>query len=103
MNRDGWFIVGAIIGAIMLTSQLKKTRGMRNNNPGNIRQTSIKWLGEEDYSTPGVTDDDPSFEEFDTMEYGIRALGRLLRNYQRLYGLETIHQIINRYAPPPGS
>jgi hypothetical protein len=32
--------------------------------------------------------------------WGIRALSRLLLNYQRNHGLFTVEGIINRYAPP---
>lgn len=71
-----------------------QTRGERNNNPGNIREyrDEIQWQGER------ATDDDPAFEEFKTPEYGIRALGKLLLNYQR-GGYDTVRKIINRYAP----
>ena len=33
------------------------------------------------------------------MEYGIRAMARMLRVYQNKYGLKTIKDIINRWAP----
>ena len=68
------------------------TRGLRNNNPGNIRKGAVAWLGE----VPGT---DPDFATFDTPEHGIRALGILLRNYQRRWGLDTVREIISRYAP----
>ena len=70
-------------------------RGIRNNNPGNIRWGS-DWLG---LKKDGKSQD-PSFCVFESPEYGIRALARLLRNYQRLYGLDTVRKIIGRYAPP---
>ena len=34
------------------------------------------------------------------MAHGYRAAMRLLQNYQRLYGLRTLRQIISRWAPP---
>lgn len=71
----------------------KAPRGIRNNNPGNIRRSSIDWRGE-------VATGDQTFEVFDTPEQGIRALGKILRNYQRKYGLNTVRGIINRWAPP---
>lgn len=73
------------------------TRGERNNNPGNIREfkhDDTHWLGER------ATDDDPAFEEFDTPQHGIRALAIVLMNYQRKHGLNTLRQIIDRWAPP---
>ena len=66
-------------------------RGIRNNNPGNIRRTQIAWRGE----VPGA---DKDFETFSTPEYGIRAMGKLLQNYAD-EGINTITKIINRYAP----
>lgn len=70
-------------------------RGIRNNNPGNIRWGS-DWKG----LKKDGKQQDPSFCVFETPEYGIRALAKLLRNYQRLYVLNTPRKIISRYAPP---
>ena len=70
-------------------------RGIRNNNPGNIRW-GADWQG---LKKDGKSQD-PSFCVFTSPEYGIRALAKLLRNYQRLYGLNTSRKIIGRYAPP---
>ena len=69
-------------------------RGIRNNNPGNIERTGTQWQG----MAPEQTD--PRFLQFVSPEYGIRAMARILTNYQRLYGLNTVEQIINRWAPP---
>lgn len=71
-------------------------RGLRNNNPGNIRESAndkTQWVGER------ATDDDPAFEEFIEASDGIRALAVILRNYQRTRGLKTITQLIHRWAP----
>ena len=70
-------------------------RGIRNNNPGNIRWGS-DWKG----LKKDGKQQDPSFCVFETPEYGIRTLSKLLRNYQQLYGLNTPRKIISRYAPP---
>ena len=67
-------------------------RGIRNNNPGNIRK-GIKWLGRVE---PGK---DASFIEFQSMPYGIRALYIDLINKHK-GGLKTVRDIIYRYAPP---
>ena len=69
-----------------------KPRGYRNNNPGNIRKSVVKWKGE-------VQGTDPHFCTFSTMSWGFRALMKLLQNYERKYGLRTIRQIISRWAP----
>ena len=71
------------------------TRGLLNNNPGNIRLSSANnWLGQ---INPGA---DPDFCQFDTMIHGIRALAEILINYQVIHGLRTINDIITHWAPP---
>ncbi|CDG21578.1 Protein P5 [Xenorhabdus poinarii G6] len=69
------------------------TRGIRNHNPGNIRHGD-KWQGLSDTQT------DKSFCQFVSPEYGIRAMLKILRNYERKYGDNTIRQFISRWAPP---
>jgi hypothetical protein len=66
-------------------------RGIRNNNPGNIREGD-DWRG-----LTGV--DDAGFCQFDTPEHGIRALTRVLMSYQFKHGLRTLRQMISRWAP----
>jgi hypothetical protein len=68
-------------------------RGIRNNNPGNIRKGN-DWRGEISNQT------DAAFEQYKTPEYGIRALGKILLSYQRKYGLDTVRKLITRWAPP---
>ena len=73
-------------------------RGIRNNNPLNIRKGS-KWKGER------TTQTDPAFEEFISMEYGVRAGFIILRKYMSGYNgltekFNTIEKIIKRWAPP---
>ncbi|HFZ1708087.1 TPA: structural protein [Citrobacter sedlakii] len=72
----------------------KVSRGIRNNNPGNIRWGD-EWKG----LVPETQRTDKSFCQFTTPEYGIRAMIIILRNYQRKHGLSTISGIINRWAP----
>lgn len=67
-------------------------RGERNNNPGNIRLGATRWQGQIDGT-------DPAFVTFATPQDGIRALAKLLRNYQTIHGLRTVRAIIARYAP----
>ncbi|EBQ4836125.1 structural protein [Salmonella enterica subsp. arizonae] len=69
-------------------------RGIRNNNPGNIRWGD-DWKG----LVPKEQRTDKAFCQFVTPEYGIRAMIVILRNYQRKHGLNTITDIINRWAP----
>ena len=67
------------------------TRGIRNNNPGNIRVSKDQW--------EGMTGDDGAFVIFDSPESGVRALGKNLLSYGR-QGYDSIEKIINRWAPP---
>lgn len=69
-------------------------RGIRNNNPGNIRKSATAWQG------LSADQSDPAFFRFDAMEYGIRAIVKILQTYQGTYGLNTVRKIINRWAPP---
>ena len=70
-------------------------RGIRNNNPLNIRKSKDKWKG------LSLTQNDPSFCQFETLEYGWRAAFYLLtRTYYHKYRLYTIRAIISKWAPP---
>ena len=71
------------------------TRGERNNNPGNIDRSTIRWEG---MSADQSSDD--RFIVFQTPQFGIRALAKILLNYQDVHHLDTIRQIIDRWAPP---
>ncbi len=72
------------------------SRGLRNNNPGNIRiKKSNPWQGR----VPISENTDGVFEQFTSMSYGIRALIKMLMTYNRKYGLNTVQGIISRYAP----
>lgn len=67
-------------------------RGIRNNNPLNIRVGNV-WLGERPNPTDG------QFEEFVSMKYGLRAAFVILRRYIRRYHHDTIRTIISTWAP----
>ena len=70
------------------------TRGLRNNNPLNMRHDRDTWKGE---VKPGQ---DAAFKQFRTMAWGYRAAFKLLHNYQRLHGCRTLADFIRRWAPP---
>lgn len=72
---------------------MAKSRGYRNNNPGNIRINGDKFQGEV------IPSQDKEFKQFESMAYGYRAIFKILRNYQINYKLNTIRQMINRWAP----
>lgn len=69
------------------------TRGMRNNNPANIRRSASKWLGLRQIQS------DKDFCQFTDMKYGVRAFFILMRTYRYKYGLKRVGEIIRRYAP----
>ena len=70
------------------------SRGLRNNNPGNIRLSRTLWQGEVRPSR------DKEFCQFRSMAYGSRALMKLLQNYRRNNGCRTMADFISRWAPP---
>ena len=67
-------------------------RGLRNNNPLNIRHNADVFQGE----TKG---NDASFKTFVTMPYGYRAAFATLATYHSR-GWNTIEKIISHWAPP---
>ena len=89
------FVLALVIAGGPL--RLLLPRGIRNNNPGNIRENrfvDFDWVGE------APDDFDPEFEEFITPQAGIRAIARILKNYQSRHGINTVRGIITRWAPP---
>lgn len=73
-------------------------RGIRNNNPLNIRRSSQAWQGKKQNPT------DKDFEQFDTRLHGIRAAFVCIRTYLKQMKsnciVPTITRIIWRWAPP---
>lgn len=51
------------------------TRGIRNNNPLNIRHSKDQWQG------VVATQTDQSFVQFESMAYGYRAVWKILESY----------------------
>lgn len=70
------------------------SRGLRNLNPGNIRLGSFLYKGERAHSSDG------EFRQFESMEWGYRAMFVLLYTYAVKYDCSTLRQMIERYAPP---
>lgn len=71
------------------------SRGIRNNNPGNIRWKHT-WKG----LKVGGEELDKDFCVFIAPEFGIRAMAKILRNYNDIYKISTVAGIIHRWAPP---
>ena len=73
-------------------------RGLRNNNPLNIRRSASQWQGMRTEQT------DTAFVQFTTMVMGYRAAWRTLETYYKHFEAErrpfTPRNIIYRWAPP---
>ena len=73
-------------------------RGLRNNNPLNIRRSADRWEGARKEQT------DKSFVQFETMAYGYRAAWKILQTYYETFRRNnqpfTVRNIISRWAPP---
>lgn len=78
----------------MHTGSIFTPRGIRNNNPGNIRLSSARWRGQKAQQM------DNAFVEFETPLMGLRALMVLLLTYYRKFNLDSVGSILRRYAPP---
>ena len=70
------------------------SRGLANRNPGNIRQSKVRYKGEVQPSR------DPAFKQFESLAWGYRAVFVLLHTYRVRHGLRTIRGMISRWAPP---
>ena len=73
-------------------------RGIRNNNPLNIRHSADQWQGACEEQK------DKSFVQFKTMAYGYRAAWKTLQSYYNRFYMQgkafTVRNIIYRWAPP---
>lgn len=86
---------GAGVASLSYLGQSGLPRGMRNNNPGNIRISDTAWQGK----IPVSQNTDKAFEQFATWVYGIRAMIKNLQYYQTHRGLNNLTQIISTWAP----
>ena len=68
------------------------SRGLRNNNPGNLVATAQKWQGE-------LTPDRP-FARFSNVAWGLRAMITDILGDIVVDGYNTIRKLITIYAPP---
>jgi hypothetical protein len=75
-------------------NQPNTVRGLRNNNPGNLKLTSIAWQGK----IPNSQNTDKVFEQFSTLKHGIRAMLKDLIN-DISKGKNTVKKLISEYAP----
>ena len=102
--RGMWVLAG--VGVLLLAAGgasnekvrgwVMAPRGIRNNNPGNLRRNATAWQG----LAPAQSDSE--FFQFVAPVWGIRALARTLRTYVHSHNLATVREIVNRWAPPVG-
>lgn len=85
------FKIALLTGLVFMTTN-NTPRGIRNNNPGNIRGANFTWDGE-------TGRDDKDFVIFHSPVMGLRALSRVLRTYRDKHNLITIEGVLSRYAP----
>lgn len=75
-----------------------KPRGLRNNNPLNIRRSADRWQGASDEQK------DKEFVQFKSMAHGYRAAWKVLQTYYDRFCMQskpfTVRNIIYRWAPP---
>lgn len=70
------------------------SRGLRNNNPGNLVLTAIKWQGK----VPNAQNTDGQFEQFTELRWGIRAMMKdIIGDINE--GTNTLTALINEYSP----
>ena len=86
---------GGAVATLSYLGQSGLPRGMRNNNPGNIRISTNAWQGK----VPAGQNTDGAFEQFSAYIWGIRAMIKNLISYQQQRGLSTLRQIISTWAP----
>ena len=77
-----------------MSNTMKTPRGLRNNNPLNIRRSKDQWQGLSAQQT------DKAFFQFRSLAYGFRAGFKTIKTYMSKYGCRNITQIIMRWAPP---
>lgn len=80
-----------------MTHAATLARGLRNNNPGNVRLTSpatdwAGWIGAQAQT-------DPDYVQMLSMTAGVRMALIVFRNYQRRYGLTSVRAMVSRWAP----
>lgn len=69
-------------------------RGIRNNNPLNIKRGETAWRGLSSAQRDDV------YCTFDLPEDGIRAAAKILQTYQERHGIAMLAGVIQRWAPP---
>jgi len=82
-------------------------RGIRNNNPGNLDFNEAAFKRDPWHGELGIEDcPGARFTTFQSPEFGVRALCKVLLTYHRKRkaadgsAIDTVAEIIDRWAPP---
>lgn len=93
---------GQLFAGDLVERLMSGVRGLRNNNPGNLRRTPITWLGKivdaAHAARLGFTFD-PAYEQFTHPKWGVRAMARDLRKDYFRDGQRSVRELINEFAP----
>jgi hypothetical protein len=94
MTKTQIYMTLTAVSVVIIGGYMALPKGLRNKNPTNIRYNKANaWDGQTGQDLTG-------FAKFESAHFGIRAGAKLLKNYQSKHGLNTIEEIINRWAPP---
>lgn len=83
--------IGDFLNQAAVTLGASQPRGVRNNNPGNVKKGGSTWRG----ASPAADQTDPVFVRFTDPKWGIRVIAYLLKSYQRNKGKRTLRQLIS--------
>jgi hypothetical protein len=72
------------------------SRGLQNNNPGNVRLSSDRWMGQVTENEQTDTD----FVQFIDLPFGIRAMMTVIMNYVITAGVTTLYTLVEKYDYP---
>lgn len=92
MSRQALLIAGAVALAALAASSARAPRGIRNNNPGNMKDLGIPWRGM-------IGRDRDGFAVFERPEDGLRAMYIDLRTGFERDGENTVEKIIAEWSP----
>lgn len=94
LDQDGRVTVPQdVLRSVNVESREGLPRGIRNNNPMNIKDFGIPWKGAVSNSA------DETFEQFENPAFGIRAGVRDILNDHLVDGKRTIRGLFGEFAP----
>lgn len=105
-TQSGGDAISGAVGSLVdsVSNLINGPRGIRNNNPGNVVRSNIRWQGSlppDQVPQPppaglGIPFDS-TFEQMDTPANGVRMIGHVLVS-KAARGLTSVDQIIRDYS-----